>query len=132
MFLASLLKQPKCKSVQMSLLLLKKMDCHCHNSFLLFCRMLRGLSPVLEAISPVTSTLWKASFIELVAITKRFLFEFFYSSLYIRSFEISNLKYRQQIFKVKQYHIIRMIFFATNDLLCHPLRGRNRKCQNAT
>ena len=30
-------KQPKCKSKQMLLLLLKKLDCHCHNSLLLFC-----------------------------------------------------------------------------------------------
>ena len=82
-FVPSLQKQPKCKSVQLSLLLLKKMDCHGHNSFLPFCRMLRGLSPVLEAISPVTSSPWKASFIELVAIAKRFFIWIFFIHPYL-------------------------------------------------
>ena len=35
----SLLKQPKCKVNRCRFHFLK-MDCHCHNSFLLFCRLL--------------------------------------------------------------------------------------------
>ena len=52
----SLLKQPKCKSEQMSPSVFKKWfataNCQC---------FLRGLSPVFWTMSPITSTPWEAS-----------------------------------------------------------------------
>ena len=60
----SLLKQPKCKSEQMSPSLLKNWFATATilSSFSVNCQcFLRGLSPVFRTMSPITSTAWKAS-----------------------------------------------------------------------
>ena len=67
----SLLKQPKCKSEQMSPSLLKNWFATATilSSFSVNCQcFLRGLSPVFGTMSPITSTPWKASWILTISI----------------------------------------------------------------
>ena len=62
-FAISLPKQPKCKVNRCRFHFLK-MDCRCHNSFLLFCRLLvlsERTVASFGAMLPVASTPWKAS-----------------------------------------------------------------------